>query len=491
MKMCKLVYILLPLLLQGCSSFFEEKYNDKELFDRVTDLQDIDSSKQETFLSLGTSYLGKEVSYDRQQKKVLDKEINLTTYAPVNIYTVLEMLGEQMEITYKVDASTPQELAEKATAGEDILKNTVYTINFKGNLDEFIGYLSNLYDVSIQLKKNNLLEVNLYSNFAINLDYYGTDNNYEASLDISSNEAASSSGLKGKSTTSFKSSFWADVKDMMDKYISSGVYNIFQDSSILTFVGRQSEYNHVNKVLEQYKQANSRQFVVSYKIYILDKSKSKNLEAELGFSYNSGGTQVGFNQSLLTKLTGSLNANSNFHGGENAKFRLAAQLDAVYNLTGSKILQSGSFITRNNMPIPLNLTKTQHYVSGMTSTKNANMDITENQLTTDQIVTGSSFIITPRALSDGKIEVASGFTRKNLIGIEKFDNVQLPNYTTTEMFNTSVIKPGDLLIVGKYDENTESDGQKAGILSAILKSEDANSTIIMIVGIDNYFSINE
>ncbi|MBQ0325862.1 hypothetical protein J9232_20470, partial [Providencia rettgeri] len=135
MKMCKLVYILLPLLLQGCSSFFEEKYNDKELFDRVTDLQDIDSSKQETFLSLGTSYLGKEVSYDRQQKKVLDKEINLTTYAPVNIYTVLEMLGEQMEITYKVDASTPQELAEKATAGEDILKNTVYTINFKGNLD--------------------------------------------------------------------------------------------------------------------------------------------------------------------------------------------------------------------------------------------------------------------------------------------------------------------------------------------------------------------
>ncbi|MEY0604304.1 type II and III secretion system protein, partial [Providencia huaxiensis] len=229
----------------------------------------IDSSKQETFLSLGTSYLGKEVSYDRQQKKVLDKEINLTTYAPVNIYTVLEMLGEQMEITYKVDASTPQELAEKATAGEDILKNTVYTINFKGNLDEFIGYLSNLYDVSIQLKKNNLLEVKLYSNFAINLDYYGTDNNYEASLDISSNEAASSSGLKGKSTTSFKSSFWADVKDMMDKYISSGVYNIFQDSSILTFVGRQSEYNHVNKVLEQYKQANSRQFVVSYKIYIL------------------------------------------------------------------------------------------------------------------------------------------------------------------------------------------------------------------------------
>lgn len=490
MKLNKMIFLLIPFFIQGCNSFFEEKYDEKELFDRVTGLQDINDSKQSAFMSLDSPYLGKEVDYDRQQKKVLDREISLTSYSPVNIYTVMEMLGEQMEITYKIDANTPGEI-ESQVSGEEILKSTVYTINFNGDLKEFISYLSNLYDVNIQLKKNNLLEVNLYTNYAISLDYYGKDNNYEASLDISNNEAASSSGLKGKSTTSFKSSFWDDVKDMMDKYISSGVYNIFQDSSILTFVGRQSEYEHVSKVLEQYKQANNRQFVVSYKIYIIDKGKSKNLEAELGFSYNNGGTQIGFNQHLLTKLTGKLNANSNFHGGEDAKFRLTSQLDAVYKLTGSKILQSGSFITRNNMPIPLNLTKTHHYVSGVTSTKNASMDITESQLTTDQIVTGSSFIITPRALSDGKIEVASGFTRKNLISIDKFDGVQLPNFTTTEMFNTSTIKPGDLLIVGKYDEDSDSDMQQAGIFSGILNGEDTNSTVIMIVGIDNYFSVNE
>lgn len=491
MKLNRLALILLPVLLQGCTSFFEDKYNDKELFDKIPELQDIDNSKQESFLSLDTSYLGQEVSYDRQQKKLLDKEISINSYSPINIYTVLEMLNEQMEITYKINTSLPVESQNDTVSGEDILKNTAYAINFNGDLKEFISYLSNLYDVNIQLNKSNLLELNLYTNYAINLDYYGADSSYEASLDISGNEAVSSSGLKGNSGTSFKSTFWDDVKDMMEKYVSSGVYNIFQDSSILTFVGRQSEYNHLSRVLEQYKQANSRQFVVSYKIYLLDKTKSKNLEAELGFSYNSGGTQIGFNQGLLTNLTGKLNANSNFHSGEDAKFRLAAQLDAVYNLTGSKILQSGSFITRNNTPIPLNLTRTQHYISGRTATKSSNMDITESQITTDKIVTGSSFIITPRALSDGKIEVASGFTRKNLINIEKYDNVQLPNYTTTEMFNTSVIKPGDLLIVGKYDESNESDEDKLGILSGLLESRDSNTTVIMIVGIDNYFSINE
>ena len=484
--------IIMLLLTQGCSSFLDNKYNEDYLFEQSPNLNDIEKNKQNTFMLLNASYLGKEVSFDRQQKIILDKQIDLTTYSPVSLYSVLDLLGEQINITYKIDESYPIAADNSSNIEENkTLNNLLYTINFKGNLNDFIDYLSSLYDVNIQLKKNNLLEVKVYTNHAINLDYYGKDNNYETSLDISNNESSSGSGLKGKSITSFKSSFWDDVKDMMDKFVSSGIYNIFQDSAILTFVGRQSEFEHINKVLNQYKEANNRQFVVSYKIYILDKVKSKNLEGELGFSYKNNGTEVGFNQSILTKLSGSLNASSNFNGGDDPKFRLAAQLDTVYNLTGSKILQSGSFITRNNIPIPLNLTKTQHYVSGITSTKNVNMDITESQLTTDQIVTGSSFIITPRALSDGKIEVASGFTRKNLIDIEKFDNVMLPNYTTTEMFNTSIIKPGDLLIVGKYDENSESDGQKLGFLSGMLKSRDDNSTVIMIVGIDNYFSINE
>lgn len=153
MKLNKLIIIALPLLLQGCSSFFEEKYNDKELFEKMTDLQDIENSKQESFLSLDTSYLGKEVSYDKQQKVLLDKQINLISYSPVNIYTVLEMLGEQMDITYKVDANPPAGADGSIVLSENALDSMVYTINFKGDLNEFIVYLSNLYDVNIQLKK--------------------------------------------------------------------------------------------------------------------------------------------------------------------------------------------------------------------------------------------------------------------------------------------------------------------------------------------------
>lgn len=80
MKLNKILFLLLPLLVQGCSSFFEEKYDKKELFDRVTGLKDIDDSKQNTFMSLDTPYLGKEVDYGQKQKKVLDKEISLTSY---------------------------------------------------------------------------------------------------------------------------------------------------------------------------------------------------------------------------------------------------------------------------------------------------------------------------------------------------------------------------------------------------------------------------
>lgn len=69
MKLNKMIFLLIPFFIQGCNSFFEEKYDEKELFDRVTGLQDINDSKQSAFMSLDSPYLGKEVDYDRQQKK--------------------------------------------------------------------------------------------------------------------------------------------------------------------------------------------------------------------------------------------------------------------------------------------------------------------------------------------------------------------------------------------------------------------------------------
>lgn len=475
----KISFMTMVLLLQGCTKEFNEKYDSQSLLNENPTMQSGDALKQSPFMKYKTAFLGKAVDYSEKKQALLAANVSINTYEPADLDTVLDIINAQAGTSYRIDRSLPGNNDEMAVI-------SAHTVNFKGRFDEFMRYISALYDVNVQIVDDHIIDVKAYNTYALKLDFYGSDNTFEASMDLSGNEATSSGGVKGKSEIKFKSTFWDDVKDMADKYVSSKVYNIFKDASILTFSGRPSENEVLSRVLKEYQSANSRQFVVTYKIFTLDKSKIKNFGAGINAVYKNGGTSFGINTSVLDTLTGGLSAGRDFYAGENPKFSLSAQLDALYSLTGSKVLQSGTFVTRNNVPVPLNLTRSQYFVSGRTQTTNSLTSVVDTEIETSQIITGTSFIITPRILSDGRIEVASGFTKKFLNSIDAFEKVQLPNVTTTEMFNTSVVTPGGLLLVGKYTSTDETDNQSAMLLGGNLNREDKDTTIVMVVGIDYY-----
>ncbi|EGK5182773.1 type II and III secretion system protein, partial [Salmonella enterica] len=280
---------------------------------------------------------------------------------------------------------------------------------------------------------------------------------------------------------------------MAQKYVSSGVYNVFKDVGVLTFSGRPSEYTELAGILKDYKQANSKQFVITYKVFILDKKKLRNLDGELGLKFKKGGTSLNLNSGLIGTPSGDIYFGRDFYA--DGRLGVAAKLDALYQLTGSKVLQSGTMVTRNNTPAPLNLTESQNYVSGITSTLSDTIGGSfSSSVTTDTVTTGTSVILTPRVLSDGRVELTSAYTKKNLNGIEVFpqgatsdqNQVQLPNISTTELFNTVDVTPGSLIIVGKYETKVDADDQGLKILGGNLNRNDSTSTVVMVVGVDYY-----
>ncbi len=363
---------------------------------------------------------------------------------------------------------------------DDNAWDTPHSVNFNGTFEEFMRYIASLYDVSPKLDGNNVLKINVYETYVVKLDFYGENNKSETTLDLSGNEATSNGGLTGKTETKFESSFWDDVEDMAKNYVTSGNYNLFKDTSILMVNSRPSEYEALSKALDKYKADNSRQFIVTYKIFTLDKSKVKQLQAGLGFSFDDGTSSMKITSSMLDSLTSGVSV-----GWKNSNVDINSGLDALYKLTGSRSLQSGSFITRNNMPVPLNMTRSKNYVSSRTRTVDDNGE--ENvDVETGTVVTGTSFIITPRVLSDGRIEVVNGFTKRYLEGIEEYDDVQLPSVSTTESFNSSIIMPGDLLMVAKYDIKNENGGLQYQVLGVDDNSDDASATVVMVIGIDYY-----
>ncbi|EBS1326921.1 type II and III secretion system protein [Salmonella enterica subsp. enterica serovar Muenchen] len=476
----KILVVACVLALQGCAVTFDRNFSDSD-FIQNNSIPDTSNYKQKPYIKYNKAFLGKKTVYSEKQKKLLNKRVSINTYEQTSLRTLLEVVSQQVGSSFKINETMPGAKSENVPS-EAV--NEPMNVNFDGSLAEFIRYVSALYDVEVELTDENIIRASTYSTYAINLDFYGQDNKFETTMDLSGNEATSSGGLSGKSEIKFESTFWTDVEDMVKKYISSGVYNIFKDASVLTFSARPSEYRSLQKVLNEYQKLNSRQYVVSYMIFVLDKNKVNSLKAGANLSYKNGGTNIGINTSLLQTIAGGLTVGRDFYSGTDPKLTIGAQLDATYQLTGNKILQKGTFVTRNNTPIPLNLTNSQYFISGRTTTLNDNFANTEVQ--TSQIITGTSFFLTPRALSDGRIEVASGFTKKVLNSIDLLDNVQLPNVTTSEMFNTSVVSPGSLVVVARYDSGQETDQRSAMLIGGGRDKENTDNTILMVVGIDNF-----
>ncbi|EJA5054842.1 type II and III secretion system protein, partial [Salmonella enterica] len=344
--------LMAVLLLQGCTTDFNHKYTDKDLLDSSPGLQGLDAQKQQAFMKYDTSFLGKPVVYSAKQQQLLARHVEFRSEIPVSINTVLETLSAQTKTSYRLNDQPPGKNTQQDNpGGEPLIRDN--SVNFSGTFEEFMRYLSALYDVTVTLTDDNILQVNVYNTYALKLDFFGKDNQYDSSLDLSGNEAISG-GVKGKSESKFQSTFWDDVTAMAQKYVSSGVYNVFKDVGVLTFSGRPSEYTALAGILKDYKQANSKQFVITYKVFILDKKKLRNLDGELGLKFKSGGTSLNLNSGLIGTPSGDIYFGRDFYA--DGRLGVAAKLDALYQLTGSKVLQSGTMVTRNNSPVPLNLT---------------------------------------------------------------------------------------------------------------------------------------
>ncbi|EFQ1781519.1 type II and III secretion system protein, partial [Salmonella enterica] len=240
----KILFVACILALQGCAGSFDKKFSDND-FLKENNIHDTSDYKQKPYIKYNKAFLGKKTVYSEKQKKLLNKRVSISTYEQTPLRTLLEAVSQQVGSSYKIDEVVPG-------AKNESVANESMNINFDGTLAEFIRYVSALYDMDVELTDENIIRASAYSTYAINLDFYGQDNKFETTMDLSGNEATSSGGLTGKSEIKFQSTFWTDVEDMVKKYVSSGMYNIFKDASVLTFSARPSEYRSLLKVLNEY-----------------------------------------------------------------------------------------------------------------------------------------------------------------------------------------------------------------------------------------------
>lgn len=174
----KIGFMILTLLLQGCAGSFNKHFSRSNVKDALPGATSADEMKVKPYIKYDTAYLGKKVDYSSTRQHLLAKKVAINSYEPTDLNTVLDVLLAQTGVSHRINLDIPG--VKDADTGKVNIE--AHSINFNGTFEEFMRYVSALYDVKTYLDENNILKIDAYSVYAIKLDFYGENNKFEASL---------------------------------------------------------------------------------------------------------------------------------------------------------------------------------------------------------------------------------------------------------------------------------------------------------------------
>jgi type IVB pilus formation R64 PilN family outer membrane protein len=157
------------------------------------------------------------------------------------------------------------------------------------------------------------------------------------------------------------------------------------------------------------------------------------------------------------------------------KWTINSAIQALSEQGKTTLVTSGTVTTLNNKPAPIQVVKTQNYISQITKT-NSGSDGSYYDLSTDteEIETGFTLDVLPRILEHGRLMLMFNLTLSDLIELQKVnltndpeggEFIQNPVIETRGFTQEVAMKSGDTLVLTGY-ERVEDGVQKSGIGSA-------------------------
>ncbi|MGL4381133.1 MAG: pilus assembly protein [Vibrio sp.] len=404
-------------------------------------------------------------------------------YIPVSFFSkqnlslidVLDVIEKQFKISYYIADQRDDKKTEAETLG-------VKTISFEGNLDDFITYIGNVYGVSLDIKGNSI-EVNYQITKTYSLNQFLDDTKSTASINIGGG-ATSSGGLKGNSESTVESDTWDKLTDYLEDIVGEdGVFVVLKDFSIINVTAKPSVISALDKLFDRLKAESEMQVSIHYRIVSMTKSTLDHLSADLGLNIQDG--NLSFTSELINSLPSGTGASLDIANTTSSS--VSSRLDALVKRIASSVVAEGQFVGLPNRIMPVNLTTTSSYISKIEREQNQNNDTTIVSVNTADINTGLSMMLLPKVLDDGRIQVTSGFTRKELISLTTVaSGIQLPTISENETLTTVTLDSGNVELITLFKEEKTGNTKAAQLLGLGAKNSLEENVIGVFIGVESY-----
>lgn len=458
------------MVLAGCSSLDLISTPDfDQQREEVEAVRAINKEKSSNIQFVDAAYLSEE-RIAPVDKRFKGMHVEFESPRAIDLNSVLEGLVDQFGIQYVI----ADELQ-----GEDMSAEKLQRIKFSGPIYDFFDYLSSAYNVYFDFSDNALIKVYHYKNHVFNLQQYFDGNAYSSSFNIGGGEGAAS-GMSGKTDIEFKTNSWERIEKFLEDALSDDeTFTVFEDYSLVSVKARPEKFLLMDDFFDRLVAESKMQVAVDLRVISFNEDKLNQLAVKLGLT-NSG--KLG----LTTDLVDAIALSSLGGGLTGTDGTTSFRIDAVANELAQSVVHEGHFVSLPNRVIPLNIVTNTKYISSVETTLADNDNPATRSVEVSDLVTGFSMMLLPKILEDGRIQITSGFSRKQLIGMDSADGVTLPTVDENETTSTVTMDSGEVRLVTLFKDNTATDNEGVQIIGAGSEHKTKDRYFAVLVGASSY-----
>ena len=406
--------------------------------------------------------------------------ITLISNRPITLFEIGDTINKITSLKVRYDQDLEQEAQSNAASnapsldsvGADWTEPTKMLVSYQGPLSGLLDEISSRFGIWWKYENK---EIFFYKRITKTFVIYSlpTQSSLSTSVGGSSTEGGSAGSNSIQLSNSANIEMWNNIQTSLQSMVS-GDTQIVADSSngTISVTGTPSDIKKVAKFVNEQNMRLSRQVAITVKVLQLTLSDAEEMGLNWTAVYESAKKHIG--NATISSLTKTITS-SETAGSINMRllpdnWTLDATIKAISEQGKSNLITSGTVTTLNNKPAPIQVVKTQNYISEITVTSNGgDSDDRDVSVDTEEIETGFTLNILPRILEHGRLLLMFNMTLSDLLELEKVVTdqssgsfIQNPIIESRGFSQEIAMKSGETLVLSGY-ERSETELNKSGV----------------------------
>ena len=428
--------------------------------------------------------------------------VTLVSNRPITLYEIGNMISQITSI--KIRFAPQIEGAAKAAAdknaptvskvGSKWSDTSRMLVSYKGSLSGLLDEVCSHFGVWWKYEHGEIY-IYKYTTKTFTLYTLPTIASMTSSVSSSSGGGSITSGISNID-------LWANIVTAVKSMLGAGSSLVTDPmNGTLTITATPTEIKKVSKFVNEQNIRLSRQVAISVKVLQVEVDESRGFGFDLDAAFkdrtaSGGNITLGDNNFGPTGLVdGNSGMSMKILSGD---VTVNAAIQALSTQGVTTLVTSGTVTTMNNKPAPIQVVKTQNYISEYTKTNNgtvggeASYDVT---VETEEIETGFTLDVLPRIMDHGRLMMLFSLNLSDLLDLENvnLDSSEESGYIQNPIieergFSQEVaLKSGETLVLSGY-ERVETSSDKAGlgpvnnnILGGHEKVEKTRSIVVILL----------